>query len=681
MRAIEFAKKVNSVDQFLDWIPTDIVKNVKFRISLHRFLANNPEAQPTFLEMCDLKPQIAFNALFFTYDPRQPLGKQARPFILRPQQSVAVEALKDAIDNQHDLAFDKTREEGATELICKMFSLYFLLRPETYFLVGSRKEDLVDKSVSFQNGRLIGPHQTLFHKIMYGLVNMPPWIPLNINKRHLFLQNLDNNAMIEGESTNESFGAGNRATAVLIDEAARIEPDVAQYLIDNVHDTTRCAIFNSTHFRFGSAHPYNKLLISNKIPVIELGYETNPEKSVGLYRSPRKGVVELIDERYYVDTYPELNLSDRSTEPVNHILYGSLYPPVLKVDDLPEKYAKTWVADGGDATWGMPRSVWLDKEIKRGRSRTDLAQNILRIPQGSADQFFDNETVQKIKAKYVCEPYITGNVLYDVIDKKVTNCKFMSGRRHAPFKWWGKLEKGRPDQKHNYVVACDISRGTGASNSVLAVLDVNNSELVGLYVNPYIDVTEFADLAVATCQWVGGINKAFLIWEANGPGETFWARVKKTDYRYFYRRADESKITRKRTQSPGWRSTPGVNGTKFAQLGELDAALYESLKEEKMFQYLIIHDAELCNELLDYMFLGDRIDVGLSSEAMDSSGARFAHGDRVIAAALAVLGTKEQIKGNWKIRRTPPPNSFQARFDRINQELEEEAENSRVFLY
>ena len=680
MRAREF-KKVDSPNAFLEAIPTDIAENVLFRISLHKYLTGDKGAQSVYLEMCDKKPQIAFNSSYFTYDPRQPIGLQARPFILRPQQSLFVDAIKDAIDNQHDLAVDKTREEGATEVICKMFGLYFLLRPEVYFLVGSRKEDLVDNSVEIRNGRLVGPHQTLFHKIMYGLVNLPAWIPLNITKKHLFLQNLDTNAMIEGESTNESFGAGNRATAVLVDEAARIDPEPAQFIIDNIHDTTRCAIFNSTHFRHGSAHPYNHLLISNKIPVIELGYETNPEKATGLYTSPEKGVVELVDINYYAQKYPELDLSERSDRQVEHILYGLVTPAVLRLDELPEKYQKLFQADGGERTFGMPRSVWFDKEEKRGRSKTDICQNILRIPQGSSDQFFDNETVQRIRSMFVQEPDFTGEMKYDVFNKRVENITFEFGRRNAPFKWWGKLKNGRPNQKHNYVVACDISRGTGASNSVLAVLDVNKSELVGLYTNPYIDVSEFAELAVATCQWVGGINMPFLIWEANGPGDTFWHRIKKLNYLWFYRQSSEDKITRKRTNNPGFRTTPGENGTKLKLLGILDMALYESLKEEKMFQYLVVHDGALCNELLDYMFLRDRIDVGLSAQALESSGARAAHGDRVIAVALAVLGVKDQVKGYWKTAKTPPPNSFQARFNRVEEKMEEEKEYSREFLF
>lgn len=305
MNATEFAK-VDSPDKFWKTIPRELKENIQFRMKLHSYLAEDVEAQKCYMGLCLVKPQIAFDTALFTYDPRQPMGLKNRPFILRPKQSIMVDALKDAIENQHNLIVDKSREEGATEVICKMFALYWWLKPQVYFLVGSRKEDLVDRSVEYKDGRLIGPHQTLFHKIMYGICNLPVWVSINTTKKNCFLQNLENNSMIEGESTNESFGAGNRATAVLVDEVARIEPDVAQYIIDNIQDTTPCAIFNSTHFRWGSGHPYAKLLRSNKIKTITLGFEDNPEKSVGAYYSPIEGMIDLIDVSYYRQNYPEI---------------------------------------------------------------------------------------------------------------------------------------------------------------------------------------------------------------------------------------------------------------------------------------------------------------------------------------------------------------------------------------
>lgn len=298
--------KIDSPDKFLQAFPTNLKENIEKRQELHAKLATDVEAQKVYMEMCFTQPQIFFDSSLWTYDPRQPIGYKHRPFILRPKQRVFVDAIKDAIDNQHDLIADKSREEGATEVICKMFVLYWLLCPDTSFLVGSRKEDLVDGSVDFKNDRLIGAHQSLFHKIMYGVVNAPVWLRPQFSKKHLFLQNLDNNATIEGESTNESFGAGNRATAVLVDELARIEPDVAEYIIENIHDTSPTVIFNSTHFRYGAGHPYSKLIRSNKIKVVTLDYESNPEKNQGAYYSPVEGIVEILDTAYYKDNYPGL---------------------------------------------------------------------------------------------------------------------------------------------------------------------------------------------------------------------------------------------------------------------------------------------------------------------------------------------------------------------------------------
>jgi len=299
--------KINTPEAFAQTIPRDLVKNIEFRQNLHSYLAKDEAAQKAYLEMGFAVPQIIFDSSLWVYDADSLPGYRNRPFILRePKQVYFIERLKDAIDNQHNLAADKSRKEGATELICKMFVIYWLLSPLTSFLVGSRKEDLVDQSIEIKNGVLIGPHQCLFHKIMYAINTLPAWMKISYLKKHRFLQNLDNGAMIEGEATNESFGAGNRAVAVLVDEVARIEPPTARHIIDNIRDTSKCCIYNSTHFRFGAGHPYAKLLRSNKIEVVTLGYEDNPEKSVGAYYSENPGEVTILDIGYYKEHYPEI---------------------------------------------------------------------------------------------------------------------------------------------------------------------------------------------------------------------------------------------------------------------------------------------------------------------------------------------------------------------------------------
>jgi hypothetical protein len=668
---------IDTPDKFLAAFPTDLQENIDKRQKLHGILADDVQAQEHYMQMCLAKPQIAFNSALWTYDPRRLPGYRNQPFILRPKQSIFIDEIKSAIETEHDLIADKSREEGATEVICKMFVLYWWLWPETSFLVGSRKEQLVDNSVEFKDGRLIGPHQCLFHKIMYGITNLPAWVNINFSKKHGFLQNLDNNSTFEGESTNESFGAGNRATGVLVDEVARIEPDVAQYIIDNIHDTSPCCIYNSTHFRWGAGHPYARLLRSNRIKTVTLGFEDNPAKNKGMYKSPDLDVIEILDIDYYRNICPEVF---NDIEPSKAFTYSEFEKKILTYPEEIQDKCKNikFVADGGETNFNRDRSVWFDAEEARGRSKTDIAQNILRIPQGSADMFFDEPTVHRIRSLYQKPPRYRGRLKFDIVNGVLSNFKYVLSNVENRFKWWGPLRNGQPNIANNYIVGCDISRGTGASNSVMAICDVNKNELIGIYANPFIDVTDFAELAVATCKWLGG---AYLIWEANGPGDTFDKRVWKLGYNRVYINKNERKMLRKRSQTRGWRSTPGVNGSKMDMLSYLDVALSESIKTTKYYRYITIHDEALINELEDYMFMPGRVDINLSNAILDESGAKYAHGDRVIATGLCVLGMREQRPANLRKKRVAPSESFQSRFQKWEEENEETKRSSRRYRY
>jgi hypothetical protein len=503
----------------------------------------------------------------------------------------------------------------------------------------------------------------------------------NLSKSHLLLENLDNGSMIGGEATTNNFGAGDRAKAVLVDECARIEPNIAQYIIDNIQDTTACAIFNSTHFIWGSGHPYAKLINSNKIEVITLGWEDNPVKNSGIYESPEMDQIVIHDVDYYRKQCPTVF---NEIESHKSFIYSDLQ---LKVADLPEDIQAEmseikFIADGGEGNFNSKRSPWFDAQEARGRSRQDIAINILRIPQGSADQFFDDANLVRIENKYVRPPDHTGTLTYNIHKTRPVDVEF---RRGGPklLKWWGPLPKGRPRQDHNYIVSCDISRGTGASNSVATITDVNDNEVVGVYVNPNIDVTDFAELSVALCLWTGGgSRKTYLIWEGNGPGDTFASRIRKIGYGLVYYRVNEKKKTRKRSANKeyGWWSTTGINGTKNSLLSDLDAALSESLQKNIRFPYIIIHDIELVRELREYIFLGDKIDVGLSSQTTESSGARYAHGDRVISVALAMLGMKEQPKARIKEQQRVRKNSMAGRMRERKKEAQKKKNECSKWL-
>lgn len=296
--------KVETPKSFWELIPRNLPENIAWRQNLQILLANDKEAQKTILELCYQYLPIMFDCFLWTYNPKNRPGKRNVPFILRPAQIEVVNEVIEAIREGHDILIDKSREEGATELVSKIFASEFLLVPQTSLLVGSRKEEYVDASCSLVGNRVVGSSKCIFHKILYTFATCPLWMRPSLIKTHMHLENLDNGSIIDGEATNPSFGAGDRRTAVMLDEFGRVEPGLAQDIRDSIADVTNCVIYNSTHF-YGAGHPFAKLRRSGKVKVVILPWFSNPSKNEGLYKSPKEGEVEFYDD-YYMKKYPKV---------------------------------------------------------------------------------------------------------------------------------------------------------------------------------------------------------------------------------------------------------------------------------------------------------------------------------------------------------------------------------------
>ena len=156
-------KTLNTPEDFFHSIPENIVENIEYRCNLHDILSKDKAMQKDFLELCWSDIRIMFNTCFFVYDTQDEGGFRNKPFVLWPHQKIVVKDIHNSIINQTDLAIDKSRKEGATEIICKTFAGHFILDPESNFLVGSRKAEYVDKGVEIVNGKLRGLHKTLMH--------------------------------------------------------------------------------------------------------------------------------------------------------------------------------------------------------------------------------------------------------------------------------------------------------------------------------------------------------------------------------------------------------------------------------------------------------------------------------------------------------------------------------------
>ena len=649
-------KNLDTPEGFFASIPQNVAENIAFRMNLHDLLAKDTGMQKVYKELCWKNIKILFNSSFFVYDAEGNTGFRNLPFILWPHQEIAVDAIHDSIINQHSLVIDKSRKEGATEIICKTFAGHCLLDPETQFLVGSRKAEYVDKGVEIVNGRLVGLHKSLLHKICYAFTTLPAWLRPTLLKTYMLLQNLDNSSVVSGEATNENFGAGDRQRGILVDEFGRIDHNMALDINDSVNDTSDCVIFNSTHFH-GVEHPYNQLLTQKygEVPVIIMPWTSNPNKNKGLYLSPDYDVIEIKDIECYRELCPEVFNDIKSMKgfKLSELRRQNKDKPwSKKLEDI------KFTADGGDLNEGGWRSLWYDKKCRERRPR-DIACNIDRRPRGSGSSVFTNATLHRIEQTTIRPPRFSGDVVVKRNKQGLVIGGYLVPGGVRRLKWWGTLNNGKPDQTHNFIIGGDIGLGRGASNSVLSIVDVNLSEEVGQWVCSNTSPEEFADIAVALCLWMGGVNKStYLIWESNGIGGVFEGRVVKNKYPFVYVRRDETAKRKKRKNKLGWCSTKGPDGTKYRLLMDLDVALKEGLSEKPLSKHITIHSEQTIREMESYLFnnAGTPHPAKISDD--DDSNASAAHGDRVIALGLCCLALSYQPKAFVERQKKSNGNSL-----------------------
>ena len=128
-------------------------------------------------------------------------------------------------------------------MIIATFLWYWLFQDRFQALIGSWKEELVDKR---------GDMTTQFERLRYMLRRMdaatpgivpPGWESVSGHRK---LINPGNNAQITGESTTENFARQGRYQVILADEFGRLESSIQEEIWTGTADASPCRIFNST---------------------------------------------------------------------------------------------------------------------------------------------------------------------------------------------------------------------------------------------------------------------------------------------------------------------------------------------------------------------------------------------------------------------------------------------------
>lgn len=435
--------------------------------------------------------------------------------------------------------------------------------------------------------------RALFVKHDYINKWLPEWMLPSIKRTNMHIVNLTNESRIDGESSNKAAGSGDRRRAVLLDEMAKMEN--ARKIKGSLRDVSPCLLPNSTPWGPGTA--YTEWRNSGQVEVFILPWWEHPEKGVGRYSQQ---------------------------------------------DDVTGK-------------WKI-RSPWYDYQ-EEIRDPKEMAQEVDMDHIGSGDIYFDPVILEEHKRMFAREAKITRHIDFRksvqtqaipvLLQRKAMEAIWVTPK--GKWRLWCPLIKGRPDQTKDYIFGIDISKGQGASNSVVSVICVQTREVIAEYASATIPPYELARIVCAAAIWFGGARhggRPLIIWESQGPGWDFGRQIMKIyNYPFFYRDRQQRTLEEKRTNRGGWHST---SEKKEMMLG--------GLRRAYVMGGIVHHSIEALNEAMTYMYL-EGGGLGPASLIEESANARKTHGDRVIATGLGVLALEEVPVGKHS-PISPPMRSF-----------------------
>jgi hypothetical protein len=433
-----------------------------------------------------------------------------------------------------------------------------------------------------------GNPKSLFFKHDYINKWLPEWMKPRVRRTYMKLQNLDNGSRIDGEATTAAAASGDRRRAVLLDEMAKMAH--ASKVKGSLRDVSKCLLPNSTAWGAGTA--YSQWRNSGKIKVALLPWWEHPEKGIGRY-----------------------------------------------------------VKQEENGKWKI-RSPWYDHE-ESIRSPKEMAQDIDMDHIGSGDTFFEATNIEQHKALFVRPARVTRAIDFkkgtatDAIPQMLVRKQRSAVRVGAGGKWriWTNLIDGRPDQSKNYILGIDISKGQGASNSVISIMCAETREKIAEFADANTPPYDLARIAVAAALWCGGARNRLplMIWEANGPGWDFGRQVVKIyQYPYFYTDRAVGTVREKQGKRYGWHSS--------REKKEIVLGMYRRALAHGGF---INHSEEALAEALTYIYY-ENGGLGPAFLMEESAEARKTHGDRVIADMLCLLGVEEAPK-----TKSAPPSAPQ----------------------
>lgn len=615
-------------------IPTDLKENLRWRFTVNERCARDKAFRDAMWSACASDTMFFLNGFCWVYEPRPRkvdgvlLPKQM-PFIGWTHQVPAIQDIEEDL-GMKDIGVEKSRGEGASWIGVLLATKDFIFEPMSSIGLVSKDERSADDPKN---------PDSLMWKIDWELTKLPTWMAgeKNVNYKrdvtnHVLL-NLDNKSTITGFAATGNVASGGRKSWFLMDELSKFPRPGDEMAMASTQHVTDCRLVVSTPL--GSEGAYFELMHeeSNMKKVI-LDWKQNPTRNRGLYRFEKHVPVAIDEENPLPPEY---------------------LPPTTEVQQRFERLRKR-----GFKLEGTTRSPWYDYQCDRpGATPQNIAQELDRDYGGSSFRVFGNDFMDKAEATRRAATHV-GDIDFDTktLDPSIDFVE------NGPLKLWLPVDaKGKPPHG-SYVIGCDVSNGLGGSftsASALIAFDVTTGEhtQVAEWASRTVPPQEFADLAISFAKW---LNDAFLCWEHNGPGSGFTSRVLHQKYSNIYYRRSLTRRKKAKRMEPGWWTD---EKSKVAMFSDLRQGVRENA--------VVLRSPELIKECQHYVYKNGKIEHGLIAGASDDAKG-VSHGDRVIAAAIAIQAAKDTPTGiNGVVSDAAltkaPVNSFAGRHAAYEEEL------------
>lgn len=621
---------------FYSHVPKTLQENLEYRIKLRKRAEHDVGFQRAMMTACKHDVLYWLAAFAWLYEPRPAvlngvLMPKMIPFIPWPNQEPVIRTLREKLGFD-DIGVEKSRTQGASWIAIYLAMHDWLFDPGSKISMVSSTADKADSPED---------PDSLFWKIDWGLTKLPIWMAgvkgvdyKRVIDTHAITNYRNENARIVAYAATDDVGRGGRSKWFLMDELAAWRRGPDSKAMASTQQVTRSRFVVSTPEGSDGAY-YTIMHEDSNIIKLVLDWKDNPTSNSGLYKFDGKTPTAAdADKNPLLPEYspPSQDVIDR---------WGRLRRKGFKLE-------------------GTVRSSWYDRECDRPNATPkSIAQELDRDYGGSMHRVFGHE-FHGVAKKSVRAPLHRGMINFN----RETLAPSFDTSDDGLIRIWTPLDAKNRPPAHPYVVGVDVCAGLGGSygsNSVCVVLDLVTREQVLEYAINTVEPGDFADECMAISKW---FHDAYLCWESDGPGKAFTNRVKHKKYTNVYMRTVLDRKGKHKTKEMGW--TTQENSKKV---------MFDGISMAVRNEEFILRSDALVRECGQYVWLNGLIKHVLSATTDDDSSAGKAHGDRVIAFGVALMGAGDRPLASTalqeEVRAAAEPGTMAYRMKQHNDRKEE----------